>query len=154
MTTLTVVSLLLIGIISTNMIKQFIPKLPETFIFILVGIGLSFTPTFHHFELEPEFFMLVVIAPLMFLDGQQQSFAVIKKRFRMIFTLSVLLAAVSAIAVGFLSSLIESAWPLPLAVALAAIVVPTDAVAVKSLTAGTEMPTGVNKQCLRTRIII
>ncbi|WP_288946916.1 sodium:proton antiporter [uncultured Leuconostoc sp.] len=144
MNTLTVVSLLLIGIISTNMIKQFIPKLPETFIFILVGIGLSFTPTFHHFELEPEFFMLVVIAPLMFLDGQQQSFAVIKKRFRMIFTLSVLLAAVSAIAVGFLSSWIESAWPLPLAIALAAIVVPTDAVAVKSLTAGTEMPTGVN----------
>lgn len=79
MNTLTVVSLLLIGIISTYMIKQFIPKLPETFIFILVGIGLSFTPTFHHFELEPEFFMLVVIAPLMFLDGQQQSFAVIKK---------------------------------------------------------------------------
>lgn len=144
MTTLTVVFLLLIGIISTNMIKQFIPNLPETFIFILVGIGLSFTPTFHHFELEPEFFMLVVIAPLMFLDGQQQSFAVIKKRFRMIFTLSVLLAAVSAIAVGFLSSWIESAWPLPLAIALAAIVVPTDAVAVKSLTAGTEMPTGVN----------
>ena len=36
MTTLTVVSLLLIGIISTNMIKQFIPKVPETFIFILV----------------------------------------------------------------------------------------------------------------------
>ena len=88
--------------------------------------------------------MLVVIAPLMFLDGQQQSFAVIKKRFRMIFTLSVLLAAVSAIAVGFLSSWIESAWPLALAIALAAIVVPTDAVAVKSLTAGTEMPAGVN----------
>ena len=144
MTTLTVVSLLLIGIISTNMIKQFIPKVPETFIFILVGIGLSLTPTFHNFELEPEFFMLVVIAPLMFLDGQQQSFAVIKKRFRMIFTLSVLLAAVSAIAVGFLSSWIESAWPLALAIALAAIVVPTDAVAVKSLTAGTEMPAGVN----------
>lgn len=144
MTTLTVVSLLLIGIISTNMIKQFIPKVPETFIFILVGIGLFLTPTFHNFELEPEFFMLVVIAPLMFLDGQQQSFAVIKKRFRMIFTLSVLLAAVSAIAVGFLSSWIESAWPLALAIALAAIVVPTDAVAVKSLTAGTEMPAGVN----------
>lgn len=144
MTTLTVVSLLLIGIISTNMIKQFIPKVPETFIFILVGIGLSLTPTFHNFELEPEFFMLVVIAPLMFLDGQQQSFAVIKKSFRMIFTLSVLLAAVSAIAVGFLSSWIESAWPLALAIALAAIVVPTDAVAVKSLTAGTEMPAGVN----------
>lgn len=144
MTTLTLVSLLLIGIISTNMIKQFIPKVPETFIFILVGIGLSLTPTFHNFELEPEFFMLVVIAPLMFLDGQQQSFAVIKKRFRMIFTLSVLLAAVSAIAVGFLSSWIESAWPLALAIALAAIVVPTDAVAVKSLTAGTEMPAGVN----------
>ncbi len=74
MSALYTLSLLVIGVIGTNIIKQFIPKIPEAFILIVVGVLLSFTHIFNHFELEPEFFMLAVIAPLMFLDGQQQSF--------------------------------------------------------------------------------
>lgn len=145
MNTLYTIFLLIIGVIGTNIIKQFIPKIPDAFILIIVGVGLSFTNIFHDFELEPEFFMLVVIAPLMFLDGQQQSFSKIRQRFSIIFILSVVLAIVSAAAVGLLANWFESKWTLPLAIALAAIVVPTDAVAVKSLTATTKMPEGVNE---------
>lgn len=144
MTTIYTVLLLIIGVIGTNIIKQFIPKIPEASVLIFVGVDLSFTRIFHHFELEPEFFMLVVVAPLMFLDGQQQSFIKIKKRFSMIFLLSVVLALVSASAVSLLANWIESDWTLPLAIALAAIVVPTDTVAVKSLTADRQMPESVN----------
>ncbi|MGX7051954.1 cation:proton antiporter [Leuconostoc palmae] len=145
MNTLYTIFLLIIGVIGTNIIKQFIPKIPDAFILIIVGVCLSFTNIFHDFELEPEFFMLVVIAPLMFLDGQQQSFSKIRQRFSIIFILSVVLAIVSAAAVGLLANWFESKWTLPLAIALAAIVVPTDAVAVKSLTATTKMPEGVNE---------
>ncbi|KAA8325614.1 MULTISPECIES: cation:proton antiporter [Leuconostoc] len=145
MTILYTLALLLIGIIGTNIIQPFLPKIPETFILIIVGICLSFTPTFKNFELEPEFFMLMVIAPLMFLDGQRQSFKKIRERFKVIFLLSVVLAIGSAAAVGIIANRIEVAWTFPLAITLAAIVVPTDAVAVKSLTSGTSMPKGVNE---------
>ncbi|MGO3364506.1 MAG: cation:proton antiporter, partial [Leuconostoc falkenbergense] len=145
METLYTLSLLLIGVIATNIIKDFIPKIPEAFILIIVGVAMSFTPIFNNFELEPEFFMLMIIAPIMFIDGQRQSFSKIKKRFGGIWTLSVVLAVVTALVVGMITNHVEVAWTLPLAITLAAIVTPTDAVAVKSLTAGTDMPEGVGE---------
>lgn len=145
METLYTLSLLLIGVIATNIIKDFIPKIPEAFILIIVGVAMSFTPIFNNFELEPEFFMLMIIAPIMFIDGQKQSFSKIKKRFGGIWTLSVVLAVVTALVVGMITNHVEVAWTLPLAITLAAIVTPTDAVAVKSLTAGTDMPEGVGE---------
>lgn len=145
METLYTLSLLLIGVIATNIIKDFIPKIPEAFILIIVGVAMSFTPIFNNFELEPEFFMLMIIAPIMFIDGQKQSFSKIKKRFGSIWTLSVVLAVVTALVVGMITNHVEVAWTLLLAITLAAIVTPTDAVAVKSLTAGTDMPEGVGE---------
>lgn len=71
-------------------------------------------PVFHNFQLEPEFFMLLIIAPLMFIDGQKQSFANIRKRFRGIFLLSVVLAGVTAAVVGVMTKQIEARrlrWP-------------------------------------------
>lgn len=145
MSTLYTLALLLIGVIATNIIKEFVPKIPEAFILITVGIGMSFTPIFKNFELEPEFFMLMIIAPIMFIDGQKQSFAKIRQRFEGIWLLSVVLAVVTTLVVGVITNHIEVTWTLPLAITLAAIVTPTDAVAVKSLTAGTDMPAGVGE---------
>ena len=145
MTTLYTLALLLIGVIATNIIKEFIPKIPEAFILIAVGVAMSFTSIFKNFELEPEFFMLMIIAPIMFIDGQKQSFAKIKQRFEGIWLLSVVLAVMTTLVVGIITNHIEVTWTLPLAITLAAIITPTDAVAVKSLTAGTDMPEGVGE---------
>lgn len=139
------VALLLVGVIVVNVVKQLVPRIPEAFLLIAMGWGLSFMPVFHNFKLEPEFFMLLIIAPLMFIDGQKQSFANIRRRFQGILLLSVALAVVTAIAVGLITKQIEAQWTLPLALALAAIVTPTDAVAVKSMTGSNEMPKGVGE---------
>ncbi|MDG2979241.1 sodium:proton antiporter [Latilactobacillus curvatus] len=136
------VALLLVGVI---VVKQLVPRIPEAFLLIAMGWGLSFMPVFHNFKLEPEFFMLLIIAPLMFIDGQKQSFANIRKRFQGIFLLSVVLAVVTAVVVGLITKQIEAQWTFPLALALAAIVTPTDAVAVKSMTGSNEMPKGVGE---------
>ncbi|AVH75313.1 sodium:proton antiporter [Weissella koreensis] len=140
-----IVALLVIGVVGTNIVKQFIPKIPEAFILILVGILLSYTKIFNGFELEPEFFMVAIIAPLMFVDGQRQSIKKIRERFSLIFVLSVVLAAATVLIVGLMTNFIETKWTLPMAIALAAIVTPTDAVAVKSMTSGSEMPSGVGE---------
>lgn len=139
------VALLLVGVIGANVLKQFLPKVPEAFILIATGLGLSAIPVFRDFTLEPEFFMLLIIAPLMFVDGQKQSFRKIQKNFQGIFLLSVVLAVLTAIIVGLIANQVEVKWTLPLAIALAAIVTPTDAVAVKSLTGNSEIPKGVGE---------
>ncbi|MDO1604848.1 sodium:proton antiporter [Lactobacillus sp. YT155] len=139
-----IIATLLIGVIGANTLKQFIPKVPEAFILILTGLALSFVPIFKNFELEPEFFMLFIIAPLMFIEGQKQSFKKISKNFSRIIVLSVVLSVVSALMIGLIASRVEVHWTLPLSIALAAIVVPTDAMAVKSMTSGSDIPKSVD----------
>ncbi|AVK62801.1 sodium:proton antiporter [Lactobacillus sp. CBA3606] len=134
---------LLLGVVGANILKRFLPMVPEVFILIVTGIGLSFVPILKGTSLEPEFFMLVFIAPLMFIDGQKQSFNTIRSKFRGILLMSVVLAVVTVGAVGVTANGIEGQWTLPLALALAAIVTPTDALAVESLTRDRDMPAGV-----------
>ncbi|MBS9338770.1 sodium:proton antiporter [Fructobacillus sp. M2-14] len=145
MTTLYLIALLLVAVIAANIVKPFIPRVPEALVLIVVGGLFTFIPVFKNFELDPEFFLFLIIAPLMFQEGQGISFATMKKHFNAIFQLSVILALFVVGIVAFVTNKIQSAWPLTLAIALAAIVVPTDAVAVKSMTTGLKMPKGLNQ---------
>lgn len=145
MSQLYLIALLLLAVIAANVVKPFIPRVPDALVLIAVGGFFTFIPVFRDFSLNPEFFLFLIIAPLMFQEGQGISFATMKKHFNAIFQLSVLLALFVVAVVAFLTDQIQSAWPLTLAIALAAIVVPTDAVAVKSMTTGLKMPKGLNQ---------
>ncbi|MEG1094959.1 MAG: sodium:proton antiporter, partial [Lactococcus sp.] len=145
MSAVSFIAVMLIGVIAANVIKEFFPKISETFILIGVGILLSFLPEFRHFELEPEFFMMLIIAPLMFNEGSKTSLKEVRKNFRGIFFLSITLAVVTVLFVAALTTNIMGSWIFPLAICFAAIVTPTDSVAVKSIIAGKKMPQGVNE---------
>ncbi|WP_019299293.1 cation:proton antiporter [Lactococcus garvieae] len=145
MSAVSFIAVMLIGVIAANVIKEFFPKISETFILIGVGILLSFLPEFRHFELEPEFFMMLIIAPLMFNEGSKTSLKEVRKNFRGIFFLSITLAVVTVLFVAALPTNIMGSWIFPLAICFAAIVTPTDSVAVKSIIAGKKMPKGVNE---------
>lgn len=73
MSAISFVAVMMIGVIGANIIKEFFPQISETFILIGVGLILSFLPEFQNFELEPEFFMMLIIAPLMFYEGSKTS---------------------------------------------------------------------------------
>ncbi|BAV01674.1 cation:proton antiporter [Lactococcus formosensis] len=145
MSAVSFIAVMLIGVIVANVIKEFFPKISETFILIGVGIILSFLPEFRHFELEPEFFMMLIIAPLMFNEGSKTSLKEVRKNFRGIFFLSITLAVVTVLFVAALTTNIMGSWIFPLAICFAAIVTPTDSVAVKSIIVGKKMPQGVNE---------
>jgi Na+/H+ antiporter len=145
MSAVSFIAVMMVGVIVANIIKEFFPKISETFILIGVGILLSFLPEFRHFELEPEFFMMLIIAPLMFYEGSKTSLKEVRKNFRGIFFLSITLAVVTVLFVAALMNNIMGSWVFPLAICFAAIVTPTDAVAVKSIIAGKKMPEGVNE---------
>ena len=138
--------MLLGAVVIANVIHLVLPKVPLSIYQILAGIIIAMLPTSAtDITLHPELFMMVVIAPLMFNDGQNQSSRVLSQNIKNIFSLSVLFAVVTVLIMGVaLHSTMGKTFSLPLAFLLAAIITPTDAVAVKSLTTNVTMPENVN----------
>ena len=147
MTTVYIVGLLLITVVAANIVHLLWPILPLAIYQILAGIMLSILPIdTHAIVLKPELFMLLIIAPLMFNDGQNVSFRQLAQNVRQILSMAVGLAIVTVILVGGgLKLALPQHFTYALAFMLAAIITPTDAVAVKSLTNNVEMPKNVNE---------
>ena len=143
MDTVFLVLLLIAAVIVANIISSNFNKIPVAFIQIAAGLVLSFFPIYKHFELEPEIFLLVIISVLMFNDGQHTSLSRLTHQFGTTFSLSVVLAIISILIVGLVTHLIIPSMPLALAFALGAIITPTDAVAVSSITNNMLVPTEV-----------
>ncbi|WP_203651408.1 cation:proton antiporter [Secundilactobacillus yichangensis] len=140
MTSFFLILLLVVAAIAANIVFAIYPKIPLAFYEIIAGVLLSLVPLFNNFHLEPEIFMLVIIAPLMFNDGQNTNMHRLRKNISSTLSLAVVLALVTILAGGTLTHVLWSALPLALCFALAAIVTPTDAVAVTSITSGIEVP--------------
>lgn len=132
--------LLVIAAIAANIIYAIYPKIPLAFYEIGAGILLSLVPMFNNFHLEPEIFMLMIIAPLMFNDGQNTDPHRLRKNTLSTLSLAVVLALVTILVGGALTHVLWGTLPLALCFALAAIVTPTDTVAVSLITSGIEMP--------------
>ncbi|MCY9806298.1 sodium:proton antiporter [Lentilactobacillus senioris] len=138
------VSLLVVAAVAANIIYTEWPQIPLAFYQIGAGLLLSFLPLFHHYVLYPEMFMLIIIAPLLFSDGQSTNFRNLQHSVNQVLSLSVGLALVTAVGIGILTHLIYPTLPLALTFALAAIITPTDSVALGSITSDLEVPSGLN----------
>ncbi len=138
--------LLLATVVVANIIHLIFPRVPLSIYQILAGVLLASLPTAAtNFTMHPELFMMVVIAPLMFNDGQNQSFRYLSRNYKSIFSISVLLALVTVLVAGSILHLaMPTVFPFALAFILAAIITPTDAVAVKSITSNMTVPENVN----------
>lgn len=138
--------LLFTAVVVANVIHLIYPKIPLSIYQIIAGILLASLPTAAtDFTMHPELFMMVVIAPLMFNDGQNQSFRYLSSNYKSILSISVVLALVTVlIAGGILHLALPTVFPFTLAFILASIITPTDAVAVKSITTNMTVPENVN----------
>lgn len=134
------VLLLVLATIVANTIYPYFPAIPQAFYQIFAGAILSLVPLYHHFVLEPEVFMLLIIAPLMFYDGRNTNAQELRRNVGSIMSVAVVLAILTVVLMGYLSHAILATLPLALAFALAAIVTPTDAVAVSSITTNMAVP--------------
>ncbi|WP_145946252.1 Na+/H+ antiporter [Paenibacillus sp. Y412MC10] len=133
-----IVLLILIGI--SNVINHFIPAVPVPLIQIALGVAVTYIPGVHHVPLNPELFLLLFIAPLLFNDGKMTPRDEMwqLRSFILLLALGLVFATV-LIAGPFIHWLIP-AIPLSAAFALAAILSPTDAVAVGSLSGRVKLP--------------
>lgn len=137
------VTLMVIAVVFANIIGLIWDKVPLAIFQIATGLILSGVPEFN-IHLNTEIFMLAIVAPLMFNDGQNQSLSKLGRNLSTMLSMAVGLAIVTVIIVGFV---MHSVWPiatLPVAFMMAAIITPTDAVAVSSITQNVVMPKHVN----------
>lgn len=145
MSTVLGIVLLLVAVVTANIIHLIWPVLPLAIYQIIAGVVLAIIPDLKTFQLEPEIFMLLIIAPLMFNDGQNTSSRQLARGLSRTMSMAVYLALFTVIILGLgLHFLLPRSFSFPVAFMLAAIITPTDAVAVKSLTTDVEMPENVS----------
>lgn len=131
---------LLVMIIISNLLNRFVPLVPVPLIQIGLGMIAAILPLGLHLRLEPELFFILFIAPLLFNDGKMTPRDELWKLRVPILLLALGLVFVTVFAVGYFIHWLIPSIPLPAAFALAAILSPTDAVAVGSLAGRIHLP--------------
>lgn len=132
------VLLAIIGV--SNIINRQVPSIPVPLIQIALGSAITFIPGFHLPALEPELFFLLFIAPLLYNDGKHTPRSELWRLRAPILLLAVGLVFATVFIVGYAIHWMIPSIPLPVAFGLAAILSPTDAVAVSSLAGRIRLP--------------
>jgi len=130
---------LLLAVAAVGALANWVP-LPLPILLFGAGLGLSYIPAFADLRIEPEVFFLLFIPPLLFGDG----WLIPKREFvnllRPILLLAFGLVFLTVIVVGYFMHWLIPSLPLAAAFALGAVVSPTDAVAVSSITEKLKIP--------------
>jgi CPA1 family monovalent cation:H+ antiporter len=107
---------------------------------VVVGAGTSFIPGVPDITIDPQLILYGVLPPLLFSAAIQTSFRDVRARRDSILALSVGLVVFTAFVAGFATWLLVPGLGLAAAVAFGAVIAPTDAVAVSSVTGATPLP--------------
>ena len=106
---------------------------------MLVGLAASFLPFIEVPRLRPEFILLWILPPLLHAAALNTSLIDFRRNIVAIGWLSIGLVVVTAIAVGFVASALLD-LPLPVGIALGAVVAPPDAVAATAVAKRVGLP--------------
>jgi CPA1 family monovalent cation:H+ antiporter len=135
-----VVLAMLLAVVASGWLGRMLPfavPLP----LIQIGLGAVISGVFGHgVTLEPDIFFLLFLPPLLFLDGWRIPKVGLFRDKGTIIELALGLVLFTVVGAGFLMHWLIPALPLPVAFALAAIVAPTDPVAVSAITSRIPVP--------------
>ena len=140
MDSIEVVLIMLLAVVASAYIKRLLPKpIPLPLVQIALGAVIA-AKSSHGVDLEPELFFIVFLPPLLFLDGWRIPKSGLLRDKGTILELAFGLVVFTVIGAGFLIHWLIPAMPLPVAFALAAIVSPTDPIAVSSIASSAPIP--------------
>ena len=125
--------ILLSAILISNIINRFVPALSMPIIQVALGVIIALLPIEFTLQLNPELFMVVFIAPLLFNDGIMADKKTLWKLKNPIILLAFGLVLLTVLVIGYLVHFLTPSIPLAAAFALAAALAPIDAVAVGAL---------------------
>jgi Na+/H+ antiporter len=137
---LLVVLIFLLAVVVSGVIARLLPiKMPLPLLQIAIGACMSYVFQFD-VALDPHLFFLLFIPPLLFLDGWRIPKGAFFHDWKPILMLAIGLVVFTVVSIGYFIHWVVPAIPLAVAFALAAILSPTDPVAVSAMTAGSPLP--------------
>ena len=140
METVSIVLFLLLAVVVSGAVARMLPfSIPTPLVQIFLGavIGLSTT---RGVELDPELFLFLFLPPLLFLDGWRIPKDELLKDASTVVELALGLVLITVVGMGFFIHWMIPAMPLAVAFALAAVVSPTDPIAVSAIAARVPIP--------------
>ncbi|WP_310829593.1 Na+/H+ antiporter [Paenibacillus pedocola] len=132
--------LMLAALAVSNLVNRFIPSVSVPIIQIALGMAITWLPLHYEVVLNPELFLLLFIAPLLFNDGRHADKEALWKLKKPILLLALGLVFLTVGAVGYFVHALLPVIPLAASFALAAALAPTDAVAVGALEQKVKIP--------------
>lgn len=125
--------LILLALVWVSRFFERLLPLPLPLLQILVGALLAWPTLGLHIELNPELFLLLFLPPLLFADGWRMPKRELWELRAPVFLLAVGLVLFTVVGAGYVIHLLIPSIPLSAAFALAALLSPTDAVAVSAI---------------------
>ena len=140
METVTLVLTLLFAVVVSGILARLLPfSIPRPLVQIALGAGIGFVADWR-VTLDPEIFFLLFLPPLLFLDGWRIPREDLFKDGSTILELALGLVVFTVLGMGFFIHWLIPAMPLAVAFALAAVVSPTDPIAVSAIAQRTPIP--------------
>jgi CPA1 family monovalent cation:H+ antiporter len=131
--------LLLLVTAGLSILARWLPW-PRPITYAAGGVAFALVPSFPKVTLEPGFFFLCFLPPLLFSDGWLMPLREFAKFKRSITLLSIGLVLFTTATVGLAAHALIPGLPLAMAFALGAVISPTDAVSVSSITERLKVP--------------
>lgn len=127
--------LAVVGIVTVVLVAAFSKKLgvAAPLILVVLGVGGSYLPGLEHFQVPPELILFVLLPPLLYAAAINVPIVDFRRNLSTISALSVALVIATAFGTGFLLFLIFPRLDFAAAVALGAVISPTDVVAATSI---------------------
>ncbi|MFK0157816.1 Na+/H+ antiporter [Streptomyces sp. NPDC090493] len=113
---------------------------PAPLLLVAVGLVVSYVPGVPDYTLDPEIVLPLVLPPLLYKEGTESSYLDLRANIRPVALLSVGYVLFATFVVGWAAYLIVPGLPLPAALALGAVVAPTDAVAAAAIARRVGLP--------------
>lgn len=129
-----------IAITFSNVFSKVVPTIPIFIAQIILGVLLGMTKFAELISFQPEIFLIMIIAPLLFREGEAADVPEILKNFSMILFLAFGLVIATLVGVGLTLKTLIPSIPLAACFAFGAALGPTDAVAVGSLAKRLKIP--------------
>lgn len=129
----TLATMIMFAVIISSFLSHFLPKISTPLVQIALGIAWYFTPALPNIQLEPDLFMLFFIVPLFYLESRNIDREALAKDLGLSMSLAVGLVLLTMVMSGVTLHAIWPAIPMVAAIALGAIISPTDAVSVAQL---------------------
>ncbi|ALS38039.1 CPA1 family monovalent cation:H+ antiporter [Enterococcus rotai] len=124
----------------SNVFNRIVPIIPLPIVQIIVGVLIGITSIGREIVFEPEIFLVMIIAPLLFREGERNDTAATMKNFSVILFLAFIGVLITLVSVGWALHMVIPALPIAACFALGAALGPTDAVAVGSLSGKIQIP--------------